>query len=325
MVLDYPGSTSMFSGTISSGDFGPVPPEYLETTGGVENYNIMMDFNMMKIPGVLHESGTRIFAKSFFPDKPMDIMNCLTDEELEALKEDREPVEAPKIPDYIKPQPGKPGKMLWFSGPPGAGKSTTAQLLARNNGYIYYEADCMSIFVNPFIDVHTPEPSMAQMNQKPLKGLNEKTIKAIEARGEMSKKMSEDGPNFNPDMIADKFDIIAEATCEDIIRQRERLGGDWATAFAVFSRKQRDIIRNVLGNDVIFFILHLTQESNRKRLVGRHGDDMAAEFNKIFDSMSKMYESAGEDEKNAFDLHITEDMTPDDVVQKVLDILEKQV
>ena len=102
-------------------------------------------------------------------DKPMDIMNCLNDEELEALKEDREPVEAPKIPDYIKPQPGKPGKMLWFSGPPGAGKSTTAQLLARNNGYIYYEADCMSIFVNPFIDVHTPEPSMAQMNQKPLK------------------------------------------------------------------------------------------------------------------------------------------------------------
>ena len=41
--------------------------------------------------------------------------------------------------------------------------------------------------------------------------------------------------------------------------------------------------------------------------------------------MSKMYESAGEDETNAFDLHITEDMTPDDVVQKVLDILEKQV
>ena len=108
-------------------------------------------------------------SKIIILDKPMDIMNCLTDEELEALKEDREPVEAPKIPDYIKPQPGKPGKMLWFSGPPGAGKSTTAQLLARNNGYIYYEADCMSIFVNPFIDVHTPEPSMAQMNQKPLK------------------------------------------------------------------------------------------------------------------------------------------------------------
>merc|ERR1719189_981030 len=284
-----------------------------------------MDYGIFQIPAVLHENGMKIHAKSLMPGGGIDKLNCLNDDELEALKESREPKEAPKIPDYIKPQPGKPGKLLWFSGPPGAGKSTTAQLLARNHGYIYYEADCMSIFVNPFIDVNTPEPSMAQMNQKPLKGLDEKTIKAIEARGEMSKKMSEDGPNFDPDMIADKFDIIAEATCEDIIRQRERLGGDWATAFAVFSRKQRDIIRNVLGNDVIFFILHLTQESNHKRLVGRHGDDMAAEFNKIFESLSKMYESAGEDEKNAFDLHITEDMTPDDVVQKVLDILEKQI
>ena len=100
-------------------------------------------------------------------------MNYLTDEELEVLREDREPMEAPKIPDYIKAQPGKPGKLLWFSGPPGAGKSITAQLLARNNGYIYYEADCMSIFVNPFVDVNAPEPSIAQMNQKPLKVCSE--------------------------------------------------------------------------------------------------------------------------------------------------------
>ena len=98
-------------------------------------------------------------------------MNCLNDEELEVLKESRESKEEPSIPDYIKPQPGKAGKLLWFSGPPGAGKSTTAQLLARNHGYVYYEADCMSIFVNPFIDINTPEPSMAQMNQKPLKVL----------------------------------------------------------------------------------------------------------------------------------------------------------
>ena len=67
----------------------------------------------------------------------------------------------------------------------------------------------------------------------------------------------------------------------------------------------------------------MTAETNHKRLVGRHGDG-AEEFNKVFDSMTKMYESAGQDEENAFDLHITEDMTPDDVAQKVLDILENQ-
>merc|ERR1712150_326783 len=62
---------------------------------------------------------------------------------------------------------------------------------------------------------------------------------------------------------------------------------------------------------------------NHKRLAGRHGDG-AEEFNKVFDSMKKMYESAGKDEKNAFDVHITENMTPDDVAKKVLDILEKK-
>ena len=68
MVLDYPGAPSMFSGTISYGeDFGPVPPEEIENVGGVNKYNVMMDFKVMKVPGVLHESGTRIYAKSFFP------------------------------------------------------------------------------------------------------------------------------------------------------------------------------------------------------------------------------------------------------------------
>ena len=67
--------------------------------------------------------------------------------------------------------------------------------------------------------------------------MDEKTIKAIEARGEMSKKMSEDGYNFNPDEIAEKFDIIVEATCEDIIRQRRRLGGDWAVSTYIFECK----------------------------------------------------------------------------------------
>jgi len=69
----------------------------------------------------------------------------------------------------------------------------------------------------------------------------------------------------------------------------------------------------------------LTPETNHKRLVGRHGNDLAEEFNKVFDSMTKLYESAGKDEKNAFDVHITEDMTPEDVARKVLGILENQV
>ena len=70
---------------------------------------------------------------------------------------------------HIIPKPGKPGKIYWFSGPPGAGKSTTSQLLARKNGYVYYEADCTMNLLNPFIPEDADNPSMAQLNQKSLK------------------------------------------------------------------------------------------------------------------------------------------------------------
>ena len=58
--------------------------------------------------------------------------------------------------------------------------------------------------------------------------MDEKTIKAIQARGEMSKVLQNN--EFKAEDITEQFDIIAEATCEDIIRQRQRLGGDWAVS-----------------------------------------------------------------------------------------------
>ena len=54
-------------------------------------------------------------------------------------------------------------------GPPGAGKSTTGQLLAKNHGYVYFEADCFMNLVNPYIPLDAAEPSLAQMNQKGVK------------------------------------------------------------------------------------------------------------------------------------------------------------
>ena len=70
---------------------------------------------------------------------------------------------------HITPKPNKPGKVYWLSGPPGAGKSTTAQLLAKDHDFIYYEADAFFMFCNPFIDPKTDNPSMATLSQKPLK------------------------------------------------------------------------------------------------------------------------------------------------------------
>ena len=57
---------------------------------------------------------------------------------------------------------------MCFLGPPGAGKSTTAQLFGRNHGYVYYEADCYMSQVNPFVDLNADDPSLEQVRQTPL-------------------------------------------------------------------------------------------------------------------------------------------------------------
>ena len=59
--------------------------------------------------------------------------------------------------------------LLLFSGPPGAGKSTMAQIMSRDHGYVYYEADCFFMFVNPFVDPNIEEPTLMMSGQKPLK------------------------------------------------------------------------------------------------------------------------------------------------------------
>ena len=76
---------------------------------------------------------------------------------------------SPKSCPHITPRPGKPGKIFWVSGPPGAGKSTTCQLLARKNDYVYYEADATMQLINPFVPIDADNPSLAQMFQKSLK------------------------------------------------------------------------------------------------------------------------------------------------------------
>ena len=60
--------------------------------------------------------------------------------------------------------------------------------------------------------------------------MDEKTIKAIEARNEIHDKISAAGYEFNPDELKEQYRIILEATCEDIIRQRQRLGGNWTVS-----------------------------------------------------------------------------------------------
>ena len=119
------------------------------------------------------------------------------------------------------------------------GKSTSAQLLARNHGYVYYEADCFMAFKNPYVALDVPNPSMAQMYQKVLKG------PGMDERKVVVKNMQ----NVWGDMMQNKdYDKGAmmefyRHMAEDIAREKKRIGGDFAIAHVLLDAEVRAAMR----------------------------------------------------------------------------------
>ena len=138
------------------------------------------------------------------------------------------------------------------------------------------------------------------------------------------RKIKWDNPaEWDMNVVNEWMETASEDMANDVLKQSKRIGGDWSIAFAVFSRKQRDIIRKILGPDVIFMVLNLTKDCTKKRLASRHGDsDVADKFTTRLLEFTKFYEKAGEDEENTFNIIIEEDMNADNVIDKVMDIIK---
>jgi hypothetical protein len=242
VVMD--GDTAVMKGTNGSshqinlnlGDFGEAASEIVETTGQ-HFYNIKLSYSFGKDfteLGVVSEDGLKITMKGMMGTAVLDWM---TEEEAAVLEADGDPIEAP--PGPYKIQPDNLGKFLWITGAPGLGKSTSAQLLCKTAGYVYYEADCFGSCRNPYIPPDVADPSIAQVYQKPLKG------ESLQKRIEVCKKAKE---VFGQIMAGGDYDKKAAeefygAMCEDIKKERKRIGGDWAIAAVTLSRDLRDFIR----------------------------------------------------------------------------------
>ena len=98
--------------------------------------------------------------------------------------------------------------------------------------------------------------------------------------------------------------------CDNIITERVRVGGDWVVAQAVPSRKLRELVRSILGPDLVFVVLDLEKGLQEERLKPRLGS-----FDKKYFDMK--YEAAQDDEENTIDLKITREME----LGKVVDII----
>ena len=82
------------------------------------------------------------------------------------------------------------------------------------------------------------------------------------------------GQKYDKAKMSEYYKLMAE----DIAKQKKRIGGNWATAMVVFSRGDRDMIRNMFGNVVTFVHLVMNTEDKKKRLQKRHADGSDSEM-----------------------------------------------
>jgi gluconate kinase len=119
----------------------------------------------------------------------------------------------------------------------------------------------------------------------------------------------------------EKFKPFFSLISKNIGIQKARVGGNFAIAQAVQSRDQREHIKKTLP-DVVFIVMSLTKENQKKRLKDRHGDQ-AEMMGEMLEKMFDLYEKPGDGEENAYNVDITEDMTTKDVLDKVLEVIDK--
>jgi len=239
----------------------------------------------------------------------VDTFEWMSDDEYAELINSGDPCDA--YPHEYKIQPENQGKLLWLSGAPGLGKSTSGMLLGRKAGYVYYEADAFIGHTNPYVSTDVEEPTLAMMSQNFLKGVPQERIDAI-ADGEHDMLAMMEGKEYDFDSATNWYTFM----CKDIAREQKRIGGDFAVAQAVPTRKLRDHIRKELGPNLIFVVMHMNKEDQYERVKARHGDEDS--IVEMLAKIHEVFEPAGDDEQNAIHLLVTKDMTRDDVVDKVI-------
>ena len=318
-AFDYPDlEVDSVQGTWKYGSFGETSAETKKATGA-DTYNVEIVLYDGKITkrAVVSEDGKTMFGPGLFGG------HCegrwIDQDRLQALLDDREDTNNLSCP-YPK-QPEKSGKLLWVSGPPGAGKSTTAQLLAKEHGHVYYEADGFLNMVNPFIPLDVPEPSLAQFLQKPVSGRSREAMKILLGALLEFPKFAENKP-YDEELMTDWYIEMAK----DILKEKSKVGGSWAVSQAVPKQCMRDSIKKVLGDQCIFVVLSLSAETNAKRVKARHAEMDEASQKSLIEWMSNMYqlyEIAGENEENAVNVEIGPDMDKHQVAKEILQKVQK--
>ena len=223
--------------TFSHGEFGEADPEVVEALGR-KSYNLESKYSFFGTDiveyGVVSKDGKRIMVKTGWG---LWDLTWMSKEEAERLANDGDPVSCP--PSHYKLEPERQGKLLWVSGPPGSGKSTLAQLLSRHHGFVYYEGDCFFQATNPYVPSDVENPSLAFVTQRKLVGEGVKERKEASQKGQKEMEVWVMGGEPDWTVLETGFRMM----CQDVARERRRMGGDWVVAGVLFNRRLRDLAR----------------------------------------------------------------------------------
>ena len=74
---------------------------------------------------------------------------------------------------------------------------------------------------------------------------------------------------------------------------------------------------------MVFIVLNLTKSCQEKRLEKRQGGGGSEQRTTALKKMYDLYEPAEEDEEHCYNVTITEDTTPEDVVNEVLEVIAR--
>ena len=108
----------------------------------------------------------------------------------------------------------------------------------------------------------------------------------------------------------------------DVLNQRKRLGGTFAVSGGAITKSHRDSIRSVIKKDLIIIVLKpANNDLYREKLLKKHGDNTSKE---IIDWLTKMGDDADDisiHEGNTYEIIVQKNMSDEDVLEKVLDIV----
>ena len=238
--------------TAELGEFNSAD-ENIREASGRENYNLKfviyfdpknptVSFDMF---GVVSEDREKIFFLDTASKTEVVVSVRISEEEAREVERDgTDPITAPPGPFTLQPE--KQGRLVVISGPPGAGKSTSAQVLGRREGWVYYEVDCFLQLRNPFIPLDVPNPTIQQSRQRTLAGEGREERKALcdKVGGIWGKMVKQE--EISEEQWGEMENYI-RVLCEDINTQRRRIGGDWAIAGCFPFRRIREVLRSVVS------------------------------------------------------------------------------